>query len=197
MLFSAQMCLGKAFQYRWNVNPFRSCRGLSLIELMVAMVLVGIAIMPIIPVFTQSYVSSSRQVDQEMAIKIAEATVNQMMSVRFDLLNNPGAGTVVPLRYEVPHGTVNIGLSLVGSPAMGTASFQIAKTPFQVGVSVTRLFDVVANPMVLSYYDAFANRVATYCCPDDFLKVDVAVEYQPGNVPVVASLTTFRANLVQ
>ncbi|HNV70850.1 MAG TPA: type II secretion system protein [Candidatus Ozemobacteraceae bacterium] len=171
--------------------------GISLIELMVALVLVGIAVIPVIPVFTQSYVSSSRQVDQEMAIKIAEATVNQMGAVRFDHLNNPGVGVSVPLRYEVPGGTVNASLNLSGSPGTGSASFKIAKTPYEVGVSVTRLFDAVSNPLVFYYFDAFAGKIASYACPDDFLKIDVLVQYQPGDVPVIASLTSFRANLVQ
>lgn len=172
-------------------------RAISLIELMVALVLVGIAIIPIIPVFTQSYVSSSRQIDQEMAIKIAEATVNQMGAVRFDQLINAGGGVAVPLRYEVPGGTVNTTLTLSGSPSTGSASFKIARTPYEVGVGVTKLYDAVANPLVFSYYDAFSCKVATYACPDDFLKIDVMVKYQPGDIPVIASLTSLRANLVQ
>ena len=41
---------------------------------------------------------------------------------------------------------------------------------------------------------ALNSRVASYVCTDDFLQLDVMITYTPGKVPIVASLTTCRAN---
>ena len=175
-------------------------RGLSLIEVVVALFLVGIAVLPLIPVFSQSYVFASRQVDQETAIKIAEATANQLMSVPFDFLNTAPPGSQMNLRYEVPNAPpVNITMPLSwGAGAVnGSASFKIAQTPFTVGVASHRLYDASVSPMVFQYYDTLNSQVASYVCTDDFLQLDVTITYTPGKVPIVASLTTCRANMTQ
>jgi len=179
-------------------------KGVTLLELIVALFILGLAILPLITSFGQSYALSTKQIEQETALKIAEAAGSKLMAVRFEDLNKPPVAIDIPFDVETADGISSGKIALSGSPANGAGSLDIGRMNYKIGVAVTRDFEGDnTNPKALSfqYYKdpvsagvgPLPSYVATYACSDDFLRIDIVVRY--GNPPQSISLTTYRGDL--
>jgi len=166
-----------------------------------AALLLALAAVPLIQSFSQSYEIATRQVEQETIAKVAEAALNKLMSGRFDDLNAAVVKVAVPFEIQTPAGPVSAKIDLLGSPAQGTGTFVISGIPYRVQVAVARMFaghhgvlTPAATAKALTFsYAAPANTmglppppppglvVATYSCPDDFLRILVKVTSGRGD----------------
>ncbi|RCK76713.1 MAG: hypothetical protein OZSIB_3305 [Candidatus Ozemobacter sibiricus] len=195
--------------------------GLTLPEVLVALVILAAAVFPLIRVFGTSYALTSKQAFQEQGLKIAEAALAKLMGVQFELLDN--ASTSVDLPFEVIHasGSSNGKITLQGSPALGSGSVDIGRVRYDIQVQVFREFSGPAgssNALMFHFFHALPPAdpnagplppppppplpflpvpppglmIATYSCPDCFLRIAVTVS-NPESQPV--RLATFRADL--
>ncbi|MBI3038606.1 hypothetical protein HYY75_06070 [bacterium] len=181
--------------------------GVTLLEILLSLVILLLAILPIIQTFTQSYQLTGRQIQQETAVKVAEAAINKLMATRFDFLDNASTPVIVPLLLDLPGAPgIQADLRLEGNPAQGTGTFSFVNIPFKIIVEVNHLFKGPAgspNSLWLSYaFNKFddvnvpiATYVASYSCPDSFLGMNVRVRYTVNNQTVETVLNTCRANL--
>ncbi len=199
----------------------RRREGLTLPEVLVALIVLAVAVFPLIRVFSSSYVLASKQTFQEQALKIAEATLAKLMAVNFEILDNCPASVDLP--FEVIHssGTLNGRITLQGSPALGSGSVDIGRVHYGIQAQITREFFGPAgssNALMFHYFHPLPPpdlkpepppppspplppfllppppglMIATYSCPDCFLKIAVTVT-NPESQPV--RMATFRADL--
>lgn len=191
-----------------NKHPARL--GVSLIEVVIALLVFGLAVLPMFEVLFSSQQVAVKQADQEQCIKVAEATINQLMSVQFQFLNNPPTGTEIGLMYQDQDGSpisVKMPLQKTSDEVWGTVDLKIHKTNFSVTASMTRIFSgftpgpgVVPPPdsLVFKYGQKEAGSYIlaekAYNCPDDYLKILVRTTYGDKNASI--TLAGSRANLV-
>lgn len=181
-------------------------RGLTMPEVLVAIAIMAIAVFPLIRAFSQSYGLASKQAFQEQALKIGEAVLAKLLAVRFEMLDQPSGVAVVPFEVIHPSGTLNGTLELAGSPALGSGSLDTGKVTYRIETRTTREYAGPAGgPQALMFSYVLpmpppppappfppVPTLATYSCPDPFLKLEVTVSYAEG-LPV--KLATFRADL--
>jgi hypothetical protein len=122
--------------------------GVTLAEILLAMLILGMAVLPIIRAFSQSYALAGRRLDQEIALKMAEATLNTLMGVKFDTLDKPSGDSTIPMRFETPSNpnlAVDFPLGPSGSdgPAQGTLALTVGKSTFTIEAKVIRVFQGV------------------------------------------------------
>ncbi|MBF0545383.1 MAG: hypothetical protein HQM08_13165 [Candidatus Riflebacteria bacterium] len=173
-------------------------------EILVALSIAGMAIFPMLRFYSQTYILASKQVEQENALKIAEAAINKIMGIAYSELNNnpeifPGIN--LPFNLQTQDGTCAFSISLSGSPMCGKGNVRIGKTDYEISLNTKRLFSGpggAPSSMKLSY--ASFKPAATppveinfYSCPDDSLKVSIIVKY--GEPPQNVSLCIFRPDL--
>lgn len=187
--------------------------GVTLIEVVVASFLAALVLVPLLIVFGQSHGLTVRQVDLEIARKLAEAALSQMMSVKYQLLENAGGGISVPFNLEIPGvGMTNISLPLSGSPAQGQTSVTVVNSTFQVRVEIGVLYRGIHSPPLspppprlkfvfstLAYTVPNSTAMATVTqeieLPDSVLTVVVTVDYPSGSERKQLILSTCRADL--
>lgn len=188
-----------------------SRNGVSLVEILVALVIMALAILPAIGAFSTSYGTATRQIEQETALKLGEAVVNVLLTVNYDKLLSGTLGTV-PLNIQTPSGDFKGSLEFSGMAASSTA-VTIGRATYSVSAWVNRIFQ--AQNIEAPHNDAlvfeFRNfdlpsgpplppppppvppaPVATYSCFDDLVCVKVRVDY--GQREAV-DLETFRADM--
>jgi len=175
-----------------------SRRGLSLVELLVAFFLIAMIILPIMRSLPQSFGLAGRQADQEIAIKIGESAVNTLLAVPFERVSGaPGSQNI---SFEIETGSGTLPAQLLIDGANGTGSVRIGRTDFQIRIALKPEFSgppQAPTALVFSFMDPVAPtpKLASYACPDPFIRIQVDVEYGQRGVPV--SLATFRADLRQ
>ena len=185
--------------------------GVSLVEILVALVIMALAILPAIGAFSTSYGTATRQIEQETALKLGEAVVNVLLTVNYDKLLSGNLGTV-PLNIQTPSGDFKGSLEFSGTTASST-SVAIGRATYSVSAWVNRVFQ--AQNIEAPHNDAlvfeFRNfdlppgpppppppppappaPVATYSCFDDLVCIKVRVDY--GQREAV-DLETFRADM--
>lgn len=191
-----------------------STKGVSLPEVLVAILIMAGALFPLIRIFSRSYLHSSKQAYQEQALKIAEGVLAKLMAVQFELLEAPSGAVDLP--FEVVHGNGSIGgqITLAGVPPIGSGTVSIGKVGFHILAEITREFHgPPGGPNALMFHHFAAGSpppppaplfppyipppppgqvVATYSCPDSILRLAVTVS-NPESLPV--KLATFRADL--
>lgn len=208
-------------------RPFFGNTGLSLLEIMGALLIVGLAVLPMMRSFSQGYALAGRRIDQEIAVRMAESTMNTLMSLNFDQLDKPANTFLVPLHFEMV-GSPNLDVQLPmepgsgGNPTQGNLEIKTGKSTFRIEATATRVFQGLAagtappsnpNPPILEltypYNDyapiktadgdndiaPIATGVATYTCPDDFLTLEVKVDYKMGEQDKQFAITACKANL--
>lgn len=178
-------------------------RGLSLAEILMALLILAMAVLPAIGTFSQYYGTATRQMDQEIALKLGEAVINVLMTVTYGPLAH-GKIPSIPLNIQLPSGAYSGSLDFDGYLATGTA-LNIGKARFSISASVTTVFRAqnIKTPhldaMELSYMGKWPGpggvppgEIATYSCFDDLIVIRVSVDYGGGQ-PV--ELATFRADM--
>ncbi|HOY65585.1 MAG TPA: prepilin-type N-terminal cleavage/methylation domain-containing protein [Candidatus Ozemobacteraceae bacterium] len=172
--------------------------GISLVELLVAFFLIALVVLPIMRALPQSFGIAGRQADQEIALKIGESAVNTLLAVPFDTIAGSAGSRTIP--FEIRTGTEVIAANLALNGPLGTGTVRIGRTEFQLRIALRPEYSgppQSPTAMVFSYIDPLGpvERIATYACPDLFMRIQVDVEYGQKGVPV--SLATFRADLRQ
>lgn len=82
--------------------------GITLVEILVSLLILALAILPAVGTFSSYYGSATRQMEQEMALKIAEATVNLLNSVSFEtFIDETITATPLSLDIQTPDGAFN------------------------------------------------------------------------------------------
>ncbi|HAE40637.1 MAG TPA: hypothetical protein DCG57_18685 [Candidatus Riflebacteria bacterium] len=185
-------------------------RGVTLVEILVALFIMALAILPAIGAFSSSYGVASRQLEQEIALKLGESVVSVLLTANYDrlLAGNLGA---IPLNIQTPSGDFSGSLEFTGMTA-SSAAVTIGRASYRISAQVTTLFRAqnIETPhddaLVFGFRD-FAPPplplgppppgpppplVATYSCFDDLVCLRVRVEY--GQREAV-ELETFRADM--
>jgi len=184
--------------------------GLSLIEILMALFILTIAVLPAIGTFSGYYGVATRQMEQEMALKLGEAVVNVLMTANYSLLKD-GAIPSLPLNIQTPSGSFAGTLTFAGGYASGTP-VTIGKTRYIIGAEVKKIFlaqDITAphnNALEFSWISPDAPPVpsagaapppppvATYSCFNDLICLKVTVDFG-GAKPI--ELATFRADMAR
>ncbi len=185
--------------------------GVSLVEILVALVIMALAILPAIGAFSTSYGTATRQLEQETALKLGEAVVNVLLTVNYDKLLSGTLGTV-PLNIQTPSGEFKGSIMFSGMTASSSA-VAIGRASYTVGVWVNTVFraqniDTPHDDALVFGFRSFdlppgppplpppppapPAPVATYSCFDDLICVKVRVDY--GQREAV-DLETFRADM--
>ncbi len=185
--------------------------GLSLVEILMALFILTIAVLPAIGAFSGYYGVATRQMEQEMALKLGEAVVNVLMAANYSELKD-GAIPPLPLNIQTPSGSFAGTLTFTGGYASGSA-VTIGKTKYVVGAEVKKVFlaqNISAphnNALEFSWISPDAPPVpagggalpppppvATYSCFNDLICLKVTVDFG-GAKPV--ELATFRADMAR
>ena len=188
----------------------RRVSAFSLIEIMMAMLILGLAVLPVIQVFSKTYYTASRQYEEALALKIAEAIMNKASAWKFkDLEAPPGSYTLpvqvyLPADHSLPAAKFTGALGMNGTPACGRGEIKYKSTTYKMRLDTEILYSGPpdgGSAMVFSFTSPLASPgttvvdVATYACPDTFLKMAVTVEY--GKLGKKLHLISFRANLTE
>ncbi len=187
--------------------PLLKKAGLSLVEILMALFILAIAILPALGTFSSYYGVATRQMDQEIALKLGEAVVNVLMTTTYSELIL-GTTPSLPLNIQTPSGSYEGTLNFTGGYATGTP-VTIGKTSYIIGAEVKKIF--IAQNIQAPHNRALeftwqapgaplaggappAPGVASYSCFDDLICIKVSVDYG-GAKPV--QLATFRADMTR
>lgn len=178
-------------------------RGITLAEILMSLLILALAVLPAIGAFSKYYGTATRQLDQEVALKLGEAVINVLMTVNYRQLAR-GEITSIPLNIQLPSGAYSGTLDFDGKLATGTA-LHIGKANFGISSSIETVFRAQniltphADAMELNYFSKWPGpggvppgEIATYSCFDDLIAIKVVVNYGGGR-PV--ELATFRADM--
>lgn len=180
------------------------CQGVALVEVMVALLILMLAIIPLISAFSKFYGVSSKQLDQEIALKITEAAMNKLLSAKFSSLNK-GLDTIeFPLNIQTPAGTFSGDFSFSGDSG-GSNKIILGPNSYELKASTVRVFEAqnplakVVNPKSLPFRfieDTDKGPVLrTYYCTDDMIAIQMSVEYGKNNKQL--AMVTFRADMAK
>lgn len=118
--------------------------GITLIEILIALTILALAILPALGTFSTYYGTATKQMEQEMALKIAESVVNQLQSLSFGFIldsieTNTSSILDTPLHIQTPEGTFSGVLKFNG--LIGTSDeIQINRIKYQIKVEIKELF---------------------------------------------------------
>ncbi|MFZ5951792.1 MAG: type IV pilus modification PilV family protein [Candidatus Rifleibacteriota bacterium] len=186
--------------------------GVTLVEIMMAIVILALAVLPVIGTFSKFYGTASRQLEQETALKISEATMNKLMSHRYSELVT-GSSFNLALDFQTPAGVLTGSLSFGGSTG-SSGPIKIGNVTYNITAEVEKVFiaqDILTphpNAMELKYAmdptDPAAPPappipgppplavIATYSCSDDLIMIKLKVNY---GGPKDVELVSFRADM--
>lgn len=180
----------------------RKKTGLSLVEILVALMILALAVLPAIGSFSKYYGVASSQMEQEIALKLGEAVINIMLSTTYsDLVK--GTLTNLPLNIQLPSGSFAGNLAFVDGNATGTP-ITIGRAKYIIGAEVKTIFrgqnlnaphaDAMEFTWQIPLPPGPPPVVASYSCFDDLLCIKVTVAYS-GASPI--ELATFRADMTR
>lgn len=194
--------------------------GVSLVEIIVALLILALAILPAVGTFSTYYSTSTRQMEQEMALKIAESVINLMNTLSYDMIIDKTLNTV-PLDIQTPDGTVQgnlvfkadnpgmIGLSADGkTPGQSDNLYlrgscneiQINRVKYGIEIDIIKEFrpqELNAShddAMDFYYYDYYASDTIRYSSFDYSFVFNVTVSFGKAK-PI--KLSSFRADMVR
>lgn len=177
------------------MKQFENTMGVTLVEILLALFILAAAVLPISGLFSQYYSITTRQLEREIAQKLAEGAMEALMTHRYsDLVGNQDF--TVPLSINTPGGIAQFDLDFSQNPSLGTADehnveaqserFRIGRAEYGVSVYVDILFkaqnlnNIHDDALVLSYgFDEFNNgnlEVSTYHSMDNLITISVDVE---------------------
>ena len=185
------------------------CRkAVTLIEILIAVFILAVAVLPVVGTFSKFYGLASRQMEQETALKIAEAAMNKLISHRYSDLAGNKAFTV-PLEFVTPEGAISGNLDFAGNMATSTP-IVMGNTVFRINSSVERIF--VAQNINSPHDKALEFKypvslpppstggppptpvMTTYSSFDDLLMIKLRVVFGSGTKDIV-ELSSFRADM--
>lgn len=190
-----------------------SKKAVTLVEIMMAIVILAIAVLPVIAAFSQYYGVSTKQFDQELALKVSEAAMNKLLSYRYSAFAN-NETFVVPLDLQTPAGAVTGNLNFAGGN--GTSGpIQIGNVTYNFTAEIEKVFIAQnieaphANALEFKYpLDPGAApfplpppppppvaAVASYSCFDDLIMIKLKVDF--GGPKNHFELSAFRADMNQ
>lgn len=183
----------------------RHRRGVTLVEILLAIIILAMAVLPAIGTFSQSYGTATRQMEQEIALKLGEAVINVLMTTAYGPLAR-GTLPSVPLNVQLPSGAYSGSLDFIGFMATATP-LVMGRITYEISAKIDTVFKAQnlntphVDAMELSYLDKWpiaggppSGQVATYSCFDDLIAINVFVGYGGGK-PV--RLSTFRADMTR
>lgn len=199
---------------RQNIATKTFCRrqnGLSLVEILMALLILSIAVLPAIGTFSGYYGVATRQMEQEIALKLGESVANLLLNTTYsDLVL--GKLTNLSMNFQTPSGSIEGVLAFNGHNATGTV--EIGKVKYEIRTNISKAF--IAQNLDLPHKKALqftwqnadpppplpagappappGSNIASYSCFDDLLCIKVAVSYGPGR-PV--ELAVFRADMTK
>jgi prepilin-type N-terminal cleavage/methylation domain-containing protein len=185
-------------------------QGMTLVEVLMALVILAIAVLPVISALTQYYGVASRQFDNETALKLAEAAMNKILAHKYSALAK-GETFSLPLDFSTPDGTVAGALSFSGGNAT-SGPIEVGKITYNISVETQTLFFAqnIDAPHDNALEFKFAAEpplppiagsppppptVASYSCFDDLIGIRLIVEY--GGPKDRVELAAFRADMSQ
>lgn len=189
----------------------RKNRGITLVEICIALLVLALAILPTIGTFSTFYGTASKQMEQEMGLKLAEAVINKLNSVSYDLLLDKALGEM-PIDIQAPDGTLTGSINFTEStgPAVMTGScnnIQINKTKYLIDVEIFKLFEgptesmgniTTDNSLIYQYLgknlESDTLEKMTYICSDNMYLFNVTVKF--GKTQPI-TLSAFRADMVK
>lgn len=171
---------------------------------MMSILILALAVFPLIRSFTQNHALAVRQLDQEIALKVAEAALNAAMSGHFEILDSgsTAAGASLPLRLELPNQPPIITSIVLTGPGKGktsgTTSFRAGATLFSVSIDCDPLFgdSPTTAPLGFAYGDG-PTQVAAYSCPPEerIIRIKSGVSWEANHIPQNITLESCRAKL--
>ncbi|MEW6709154.1 MAG: prepilin-type N-terminal cleavage/methylation domain-containing protein [Candidatus Riflebacteria bacterium] len=186
--------------------------GVTLVEIMMAIVILALAVLPVIGTFSKFYGTASRQLEQETALKISEATMNKLMSHRYSELVT-GSSFNLPLDFQTPAGILTGSLNFAGTTG-NSGPVKIGNVTYSITAEVEKVFiaqniltphmnamelkypidptDPNAPPMPPSPGPPPLAAIATYSCSDDLIMIKLKVNY---GGPKEVELMSFRADM--
>ncbi len=185
------------------MKQLSTTQGITLIEITVAIFILGVAAIPMIGLFIGYYDGATRQLEQDVALKIAESTLSVLMNTKYSDLAH---GTIGTLEVEVTteEGLHPIKLMFTKNKSED-AKIKIGRNTYDVKAQVEKVFEgfnfqtnknAKTNCATFNYLDLRDSKPKTsqYKSFDDLLTLVVEVGYG-GNVPIV--LSSFRADMVR
>ena len=191
--------------------------GVTLIEVLIALIILSLAVLPAVGTFSTYFSTATRQMEQEMALKIAESVVNLLQNLSYESIREGTMGDCA-LDIQTPDGNVtgvikftNIiekvltGLERPRKVIVGESdSININRINYKVDVEIIRCFvpQFVNSPneedMIFTYYDLeeeeVSKEIKTYDSFDDGYIFNVTISYGTS-IPI--KLTTFRTDMVK
>ncbi|EKD82005.1 MAG: hypothetical protein ACD_39C01524G0001, partial [uncultured bacterium] len=113
-------------------------KGVTLVEILIALFIMALAILPAIGAFSTSYGAATRQLEQELALKLGESVVNVLLTANYDRLITGTLGAL-PLNIQTPSGDFSGSLVFTGMTA-SAASVTIGRASYGISAQVTTLF---------------------------------------------------------
>ncbi len=200
---------------RGPVALFGRRKAVTLVEIMMAIVIIAIAVLPAIGTFSRYYGLASRQFDQELALKISEAAMNQLLAYKYSAFSN-NETFVVPLNFQTPEGSVTGNLNFTGG-AGTSGPIKIGNVTYQLNAAVEKVF--IAQNIQTPHNNALEFKypvdpahcpfplpppppppapppvaaVASYSCFDDLVMIKLTVDF--GGPKDHFELISFRADM--
>ena len=192
-----------------NINCFKCKKSrfaLTLIEILAALLVLTLALLPAIGSLSTYYSTATRQVEQETALKIAESVANQLQTIDYGSIVDKIISDV-QLDIETSEGNANGTLKFQGWNG-SSGDIQINRISYKIDVEIKKLFSAqsLTSPhneaMKFDFIDfddlekVEVNNVSSshYESLDDAFIFDIKVSF--GNaIPI--RLTSFRADMVK
>ncbi|GAB4267067.1 MAG: hypothetical protein Kow0029_01300 [Candidatus Rifleibacteriota bacterium] len=195
---------------------YKGVHGVTLVEIMMAVVILAVAALPVIGTFSRYYGVASMQLEKEIGLKIAEASMNKLMTHKYSDLVSGGPFSV-PLDFKTPSGTFSGELKFDKFKGK-TGSIKIGKVDYTVSAEINKVFvrqDIYSphdQALELKYAADPADMpppavppppgpppplfvVATYSSFDDL--VSIKLEVDMGGQREKIRLAAFRADMSQ
>lgn len=194
--------------------------GVSLVEIIVALLILALAALPAVGTFSTYYSTSTRQMEQEMALKIAESVVNLMNTLSYDMIIDKTLKTV-PLDIQTPDGTVQGTLNFAepDPPMFGLSAdgktpkhpdnlhlrgycddIQINRVKYRIEVNIIKEFRSQNykvphdGAMDFYYFDFSTSETLRYSSFDPAFVFNITVGFGKAK-PI--KLSSFRADMVK
>ncbi|MGM0600640.1 MAG: prepilin-type N-terminal cleavage/methylation domain-containing protein [Candidatus Rifleibacteriota bacterium] len=186
-------------------------KGITLVEIMMALVILALAALPVIGTFSKYYGVASRQMDQEIALKIAEATMNKLMAYNYSDMISGGTFSV-PVTFDTPTGGFSGNLNF-NSGVTSSTSVTVGKITCNISAQIEKIF--VAQNLGGIHTNALEFEygveppppsspgpppppvgIASYSSFDDHIVIKLRVDYGSGQKDFV-ELAAFRADMTR
>ena len=194
--------------------------GVSLVEIIVALLILAMAALPAVGTFSTYYATSTKQMEQEMALKIAESVVNLINTLSYDMIIDKTLNKV-PLDIQTPDGTVQgtltfvePGPQMIGQSADGKTpghpdnlylkgfceDIQINRVKYRIEIDVIKEFRSQSyevphdDAMDFYYYNFSSSETFRYSSFDPAFVFNITVGFGKAK-PI--KLSSFRADMVK